>query len=67
MNKKQSTRNKILDTVFTLVHIHEYNGTSMSMVLKKCGIPKGSLYHCFESKKRDDIGCFKRENFSKDG
>jgi len=51
MNKKRSTRDKILDTIFALVYIHGYNGTSMSMVLKECGIPKGSLYHCFDSKK----------------
>lgn len=51
MNKEQPTREKILDVVFELVYIHGYNGTSMSMILKKCGIPKGSLYHFFKSKK----------------
>lgn len=51
MNKKQSTRDKILDTVFTLVYINGYNGTSMAMILKECNIPKGSLYHYFKSKK----------------
>jgi len=48
---KQATREKILDEVFKLVYIHGYNGTSMSMILKECGIPKGSLYHYFKSKK----------------
>ncbi len=47
----QPTREKILDTVFELVYIHGYNGTSMSMILQKCNIPKGSLYHYFKSKK----------------
>jgi len=47
----QQTREKILDTVFKLVYIHGYNGTNMSMILKKCNIPKGSLYHHFKSKK----------------
>ncbi len=47
----QPTREKILDAVFELVYIYGYNGTSMSMILKKCGIPKGSLYHFFKSKK----------------
>ena len=47
----QPTREKILDAVFELVYIYGYNGTSMSMILKKCGIPKGSLYHFFTSKK----------------
>jgi len=47
----ESTREKILDAVFKLVYINGYNGTSMSMILKECGIPKGSLYHYFKSKK----------------
>lgn len=47
----QSTREKILDEVFKLVYIHGYNGTSMSMILLACEIPKGSLYHFFTSKK----------------
>ncbi|SFV61777.1 Transcriptional regulator, TetR family [hydrothermal vent metagenome] len=47
----QPTREKILDTVFKLVYINGYNGTSMAMILKECGIPKGSLYHYFKSKK----------------
>jgi len=49
--KEQPTREKILDVVFKLVYIHGFNGTSMSMILKECGIPKGSLYHFFKSKK----------------
>jgi len=51
MKEKQPTREKILDVVYALVYIHGYNGTSMSMILKECGIPKGSLYHFFKSKK----------------
>ena len=51
MKKKQSTREKILDAIFILVYINGYNGTSMSMILKECSIPKGSLYHYFKSKK----------------
>lgn len=51
MNSKQSIREKILDNVFTLVYINGYNGTSISMILKECDIPKGSLYHYFKSKK----------------
>jgi TetR/AcrR family transcriptional repressor of nem operon len=47
----QPTREKILDAVFKLVYINGYNGTSMTMILKECGIPKGSLYHFFNSKK----------------
>ena len=51
MNKEQPTREKILNIVFELVYMHGYNGTSMSMILNACGIPKGSLYHFFKSKK----------------
>ena len=47
----QPTREKILDAVFKLVYVNGYNGTSMAMILKECGIPKGSLYHFFKSKK----------------
>jgi len=47
----QPTREKILDAIFELVYVYGYNGTSMSMILKKCEIPKGSLYHYFKSKK----------------
>ena len=51
MNLKQSTRDKILDAIFPLVYVNGYNGTSMSMILKECELPKGSLYHHFKSKK----------------
>ena len=51
MNQTQPTREKILDAVFALVYVNGYNGTSMAMILKECGIPKGSLYHYFKSKK----------------
>ena len=50
-NSTQPTREKILDAVFKLVYVNGYNGTSMTMILKECGVPKGSLYHFFKSKK----------------
>lgn len=49
--KKVSTRDKILDATFLLVYKYGYTGTSTSMVLETCKIPKGSLYHHFSSKK----------------
>ena len=55
----QPTREKILDTVFELVYVYGYNGTSMSMILKKCEIPKGSLYHYFKSKKEMVLAAIK--------
>jgi len=51
VKQNQPTREKILNAVFKLVYINGYNGTSMAMILKECGIPKGSLYHFFKSKK----------------
>lgn len=51
MSTLHPTREKILDAVFKLIYINGYNGTSMSMILKECEIPKGSLYHFFKSKK----------------
>lgn len=51
MDIKHSTREKILDEVFILIYLNGYNATSMSMILKQCNIPKGSLYHYFKSKK----------------
>lgn len=59
MQQPQPTREKILDNVFELVYIHGYNGTSMSMILKVCNIPKGSLYHYFPSKKAMVIAAIK--------
>lgn len=51
MKSEHPTRERILDAVFDLVYIHGYNGTSTTMILDACGIPKGSLYHFFKSKK----------------
>jgi len=48
---EKKTREKILDVLFKLVYIYGYHGASMSMILKECNIPKGSLYHHFTSKK----------------
>ena len=48
---EKKTREKILDAIFMLVYVHGYHGTSMSMILQACDIPKGSLYHYFTSKK----------------
>ena len=48
---KINTREKILDETFYIVYRHGYNATSLSMILKACDIPKGSLYHYFKSKK----------------
>ena len=48
---KITTRDKILDATFLLIYKHGYTGTSTSMVIKECGVPKGCLYYHFKSKK----------------
>ena len=49
--KKQPSREKLLDITFEEVYIHGYAATSVDAILKKAGIPKGSMYHHFKSKK----------------
>ena len=51
MMKKQPTREKLLDITFEEVYIHGYTATSVDTILKKAGIPKGSMYHHFKGKK----------------
>ncbi|HFQ61512.1 MAG TPA: TetR/AcrR family transcriptional regulator [Epsilonproteobacteria bacterium] len=51
MTKKQPTREKLLDITFDEVYIHGYTATSVDTILKKAGIPKGSMYHHFKGKK----------------
>ena len=65
MIQKQSTREKILDIVFMLVYTNGYNGTSISMILKECEIPKGSLYHHFKSKQDIVLAVIKERLFPK--
>jgi TetR/AcrR family transcriptional repressor of nem operon len=48
---KQPTREKLLDITFDEVYIHGYAATSVDTILKKAGIPKGSMYHYFKGKK----------------
>ncbi len=65
MIQKQSTREKILDIVFILVYTNGYNGTSISIILKECEIPKGSLYHHFKSKQDIVLAVIKERLFPK--
>ena len=51
MSKKQPTREKLLDITFDEVYIYGYTATSVDTILKKSGIPKGSMYHHFKGKK----------------
>jgi len=49
--KKRTAREKLLDVTFQEVYIHGYAATSVDTILKKSGVPKGSMYHYFKSKK----------------
>ena len=51
MKEKNPTREKLLDITFEEIYIHGYAGTSIGSILKKASIPKGSMYHFFNSKK----------------
>ena len=49
--KKQTSRDKLLDITFEEVYIYGYNGAATATILKKAGVPRGSMYHHFPSKK----------------
>ncbi len=65
MNKKQPTREKLLDITFDEVYIHGYTATSVDTILKKAGIPKGSMYHHFKGKKELVLAMVKERLFPK--
>jgi len=49
--QKKSSRDKLLDVTFEEVYRYGYNGAGTASILKKAGVPKGSMYHHFSSKK----------------
>ena len=49
--KKQTSRDKLLDVTFEEVYMYGYNGAATASILKKAGVPRGSMYHHFPSKK----------------
>jgi TetR/AcrR family transcriptional repressor of nem operon len=48
--QKQTSRDKLLDATFEEVYRYGYHGASTASILKKAGVPKGSMYHHFSSK-----------------
>ena len=46
----KNTREILLDYTFAEIHKYGYFQASTSDILKKCKIPKGSMYHYFSSK-----------------
>ena len=48
---KKTSRDKLLDVTFEEVYMYGYNGAATATILKKAGVPRGSMYHHFPSKK----------------
>jgi TetR/AcrR family transcriptional regulator, transcriptional repressor for nem operon len=51
---KKDTYSEIISIGTDLIASHGFNATSIDMVLKAAGVPKGSFYHYFRSK--EDFG-----------
>ncbi len=51
MTNKQTSRDKLLDVTFEEVYKYGYGGAGTASILKRAGVPKGSMYHHFKSKK----------------
>ncbi len=49
--EKANSRERLLDITFEEVYRYGYQGASTAAILKKAGVPKGSMYHHFGSKK----------------
>ncbi len=49
--KKRTSRDKLLDVTFDEVYRYGYCGAATATILKKAGVPRGSMYHHFASKK----------------
>lgn len=48
---RHDTRARLIDITFDEIFTHGYQGASLSAILGKAGINKGSMYHFFQSKK----------------
>lgn len=62
MSDAEQTRNKILEVAADEIHQHGFQATSLSTILKRCGISKGALYYHFENKLELGYAVFE-ENF----
>jgi len=56
---KITSRDKLLDATFTEVYKYGYSGASTANILKIAGVPKGSMYHHFASKKEMIVAMIK--------
>ena len=65
MKRKSPAREKLLDAAFEEIYINGYAATSVDTILQKAGVPKGSLYHHFGSKKALVLAMVKERLFPK--
>lgn len=56
---KLTSRDKLLDATFSQVYMYGYAGASTANILKIAGVPKGSMYHHFSSKKEMVVAMIK--------
>lgn len=56
---KITSRDKLLDATFGEVYMYGYSGASTANILKIAGVPKGSMYHHFSSKKEMVVAMIK--------
>ena len=59
----KSTRDHLLDKGLKLMHLHGYNATGLTEILKAAEVPKGSFYHHFGSK--EDFAAAALERYTK--
>jgi TetR/AcrR family transcriptional repressor of nem operon len=48
---KNETREKLIDSAFSIFYKQGYQGANIAAILKEVNINKGSMYHYFKSKK----------------
>ncbi len=56
---KLTSRDKLLDATFSEVYMYGYSGASTANILKVAGVPKGSMYHHFASKREMVVAMIK--------
>lgn len=50
-NVNNEARNKLLDAAFLEIYQNGYHGAATANILKRSGVPRGGMYHYFDSKK----------------
>ncbi len=63
--KHNDGRERLLDAAFLEVYKNGYHGAATASILKNAGVPKGSMYHFFNSKKGLILAVIKERIFPK--